>query len=352
MDTTHLPGALKVAVLINSMGEEVSRDILARMGDAEKKLIQQHMSQIDSISPEVVEKISQEFAMLVERMRQRNALGQILAETEDNDESQSEPLQVPEMPQESIPDESESESEYDPDTEPIEEESTLKALQSIDPDQLVEMIKDEHPQTIAVIVVHLKPESGIAVLSKLPDNLKVEVAMRIARLDKVLSGMINEIDRLFEELMKKKKTSATHKTGGVSHLAELLNMAEGSAGEHILSEIEELNPDLAAQIKQMMFVFEDLVLVDDKGMQKVLRRVETPKLALALKGASEEVKNKIFKNMSERAGVMLKEEIDSIGAVRMKDVEEAQQNITKIIQELEAKSEIVISGRKGGDYIA
>jgi flagellar motor switch protein FliG len=255
MDTTHLPGALKVAVLINSMGEEVSRDILARMGDAEKKLIQQHMSQIDSISPEVVEKISQEFAMLVERMRQRNALGQILAETEDNDESQSEPLQVPEMPQESIPDESESESEYDPDTEPIEEESTLKALQSIDPDQLVEMIKDEHPQTIAVIVVHLKPESGIAVLSKLPDNLKVEVAMRIARLDKVLSGMINEIDRLFEELMKKKKTSATHKTGGVSHLAELLNMAEGSAGEHILSEIEELNPDLAAQIKQMMFVF-------------------------------------------------------------------------------------------------
>jgi len=346
MDTTHLPGALKVAVLIHSMGEEISRDIMARMGDAEKKLIQQHMSQIDSISPEVVEKISQEFATLVERMRQRNALGQILAETEDSEESQSEPLQVPEMPHESIPDES------DPDTEPIEEESTLKALQSIDPDQLVEMIKDEHPQTIAVIVVHLKPESGIAVLSKLPDNLKVEVAMRIARLDKVLSGMINEIDRLFEELMKKKKTSATHKTGGVSHLAELLNMAEGSAGEHILSEIEELNPDLAAQIKQMMFVFEDLVLVDDKGMQKVLRRVETPKLALALKGASEEVKNKIFKNMSERAGVMLKEEIDSIGAVRMKDVEEAQQNITKIIQELEAKSEIVISGRKGGDYIA
>ncbi|MEI6260917.1 MAG: flagellar motor switch protein FliG [Deltaproteobacteria bacterium] len=351
MDTTHLPGALKVAVLIHSMGEEISRDIMARMGDAEKKLIQQHMSQIDSISPEVVEKISQEFATLVERMRQRNALGQILAETEDNEESQSEPLQVPEMPQESIPDGSDPD-ESDPDTEPIEEESTLKALQSIDPDQLVEMIKDEHPQTIAVIVVHLKPESGIAVLSKLPDNLKVEVAMRIARLDKVLSGMINEIDRLFEELMKKKKTSATHKTGGVSHLAELLNMAEGSAGEHILSEIEGLNPDLAAQIKQMMFVFEDLVLVDDKGMQKVLRRVETPKLALALKGASEEVKNKIFKNMSERAGVMLKEEIDSIGAVRMKDVEEAQQNITKIIQELEAKSEIVISGRKGGDYIA
>ncbi len=228
----------------------------------------------------------------------------------------------------------------------------LNALQSIDPDQLVEMIKDEHPQTIAVIIVHLSPESGSTVLSRLPDNVKVEVAMRIARLDKVLSGMVIEIGHVFEELMKKKKTSATHKTGGVTHLAELLNMADGSSGEQILNEIEEVNPDLAAQIKQMMFVFEDLVLVDDKGMQKVLRRVETSKLSLALKGASEEVKQKIFKNMSERAGVMLKEEIESIGAVRMKDVEEAQQTITRIIQELEAKSEIVISGRKGGDYIA
>jgi flagellar motor switch protein FliG len=342
MDTTQLSGALKVAVLIHSMGDKISRDILNRMAEDEKKLVQQHMSQIGSISPEVVNKIAQEFAMLAEKIKQRQSRGLVPANARDNQASQAEPLQT----SESSPHESETA------TEPTEGESSLKALQSFDPDQLVEMIKDEHPQTIAVIVVHLKPESGSAVLSKLPDNLKVEVAMRIARLDKVLSGMVNEIDRVFEELMKKKKSSATHKTGGVSHLAELLNMAEGSAGERILSEIEEVNPDLAALVKQMMFVFEDLVLVDDKGMQKVLRRVETAKLALALKGASEEVRQKIFKNMSERAGVMLREEIEAIGAVRMKDVEEAQQTITRIIQELEAKSEIVISGRKGGDYIA
>ena len=346
METTQLPGALKVAVLIHSMGENISRDILSRMGEDEKKLVQQHMSQIGSISPEVVEKIAQEFAMLAEKIKQRQSRGLVPADAGANEASRSEPLKGSEPSPESSQDESE------PDTEQFEGESTLKALQSFDPDQLVEMIKDEHPQTIAVIVVHLQPESGSAVLSKLPDNLRVEVAMRIARLDKVLSGMVNEIDRVFEELMKKKKTSATHKTGGVTHLAELLNMVEGSAGERILNEIEEVNPDLAAQIKQMMFVFEDLVLVDDKGMQKVLRRVETPKLALALKGASEEVKHKIYKNMSERAGVMLQEEVEAIGAVRMRDVEEAQQNITKIIQELEAKSEIVISGRKGGDYIA
>jgi flagellar motor switch protein FliG len=348
MDTNHLSGALKVAVLIHSMGEKVSRDVLGRMGPAEKKLVQQHLSQINSISPEVVGKIAQEFEMLAEKIKHRQSGKQASAQVQGKDESLPETLPASASAKESTTGESETDSQ----SESVDEASSLNALQSIDPDQLVEMIKDEHPQTIAVIIVHLSPESGSVVLSRLPDNVKVEVAMRIARLDKVLSGMVIEIGRVFEELMKKKKTSATHKTGGVTHLAELLNMADGSSGEQILNEIEEVNPDLAAQIKQMMFVFEDLVLVDDKGMQKVLRRVETSKLSLALKGASEEVKQKIFKNMSERAGVMLKEEIESIGAVRMKDVEEAQQTITRIIQELEAKSEIVISGRKGGDYIA
>ncbi len=335
MDTTHLSGALKVAVLIHSMGEKNSKDILSRMGEAERKLVQQNMSQIGSISQEVLDKITHEFSVLAEKITKLRQSGKQVQSS----------LSAVAALQETTP------NEPEPEPEAADEAACLDALQSIDPDQLVEMIKDEHPQTIAVIIVHLTPESGSTVLSKLPDNLKVEVAMRIARLDKVLSGMVVEIGRVFEELMKKKKTSVTHKTGGVTHLAELLNMVEGSIGEQLLNEIEEANPDLAAQIKQMMFVFEDLVLVDDKGMQKVLRRVETSKLSLALKGASEEVKQKIFKNMSERAGVMLKEEIESIGAVRMRDVEEAQQTITRIIQELEAKSEIVINGRKGGDYI-
>ena len=347
MDTNQLPGALKVAVLIHSMGEKVSKDIMDRMGPSERELVKQHLSQIGSISPEVVEKISKEFAMLAEKIKHRKSK-EIPLPYPDKKASQSDPDETAADSQEHIPDDSDPDSQ----DEAMNEASGLLALQSIEPDQLVEMIKDEHPQTIAVIIVHLKPESGIVVLSRLPDDVKVEVAMRIAKLDKVLSGMVVEIGQVFEELMKKKKTSATHKTGGVSHLAELLNMADGSIGEQLLTEIEEVNPDLAAQIKLMMFVFEDLVLVDDKGMQKVLRRVETSKLSLALKGASEEVKRKIFKNMSERAGEMLREEIESIGAVRMRDVEEAQQTITRIIQELEVKGEIIISGRKGGDYIA
>ena len=354
MDKTPLTGALKVAVLIHSMGEKASREILNHMGESERQIVQEHLKKIDSIPPEVVEQIAREFAALIEKIKNRQSLSRILNEPAEGDDAEATTDVLPEISPEEMAASAQGGSRPSDETEDEtgDEENALKALQSIEPDQLVELIKDEHPQTIAVIIVHLKPESGSIVLSSLPDNLKLEVAMRIARMDKILSGMVTEIDHVFREIMNKKKSSVTHKTGGVSHLAELLNMADGSAGEMILGEIEEVNPDLAAQIKQMMFVFEDLILVNDKGLQKVLRRVETQKLALALKGASEEVKNKIFKNMSERAGVMLKEEIEAVGAVRMKDVEDAQQTITKIIQELEAKNEIIISGRKGGDYIA
>ncbi len=348
MDTNQLPGALKVAVLIHSMGEKVSKDILDRMGPSERELVQQHLSQIGSISPEVVEKISQEFATLAERIKQRKTQDVPLPYPDKKKDAKSASPEAVSADQEEVLEESDESDSLDESVDP----SGLKVLQDIEPEQLVEMIKDEHPQTIAIIIVHLKPETGIVVLSRLPDEVKVEVAMRIAKLDKVLSGMVVEIGHVFEEIMKKKKTSATHKTGGVGHLAELLNMADGTAGEQLLSEIEEINPDLATQIKMMMFVFEDLVLIDDKGMQKVLRRVESSKLSLALKGASDDVKRKIFKNMSERAGEILREEIATIGAVRMRDVEEAQQSITRIIQELDAKGEIVISGRKGGDFIA
>ena len=140
-------------------------------------------------------------------------------------------------------------------------------------------------------------------------------------------------------------------SGGIDRLAEILNQTDEISNELILNEIEENDPDMAAQIKQKMFVFEDLVLVDDRGFQKLLRKVETTELAIALKAVSEEVKDKVFRNMSERAGTMLQEEIDDLGPVRMKEVSDAQGAITNIIQEMEAKGEIIISGRRGEEII-
>jgi flagellar motor switch protein FliG len=141
-------------------------------------------------------------------------------------------------------------------------------------------------------------------------------------------------------------------TGGVNRLAEILNQTDEISSELILNELEEADMEMASQIKQQMFVFEDILLVDDRGVQKLLRKVETMELAIALKASSEEVKEKIFKNMSERAGEMLKEEIEDMGPVRMKEVTDAQQNITDIIQKMETKGELIIAGRRGDDIIA
>jgi len=227
----------------------------------------------------------------------------------------------------------------------------LNTLMALNADQLCDLIKYEHPQTIAILLVHVKTEVASAVLSKLSDEIKTDVSMRIATSDKVISGMVEEVNAVFEELLETRQSPATHETGGVSRLAEIINTADQNTVEMILDEIEESDHELAAEIRQKMFVFEDIVLVDDKGLQMVLRSVETNELAMALKGGTEEVKEKIYQNMSERAAEMLKEEIDVLGAVRMKEVSDAQQMITRIIQEKEGKGELVISGRGGEEFI-
>jgi len=227
----------------------------------------------------------------------------------------------------------------------------LKAIESLGADEIYELIKDEHPQTIAIIIIHLKTHIASDVLSLLPDEIKTDVAIRTATLDKVNADMIEEVNFVFKEILKDKKSSVANITGGIDRLAEILNQADEISNELILNEIEENDPEMAAQIKQKMFVFEDLVLVDDRGFQKLLRKVETVELAIALKAASEEVKNKVFRNMSERAGTMLQEEMEDLGPVRMKEVADAQNGITSIIQEMETKGELIISGRRGEEII-
>ena len=216
---------------------------------------------------------------------------------------------------------------------------------------MIQLIQSEHPQTISLIIAHLQPHIASEVMGLLPDELRADVAYRIANLDKVASGMLEEIDRAFEEILANKDTSSTQKAGGVPRLAEILNMIDGTAAEQIIEEIEEDDPEMAEEIRQNMFIFDDIVLVDDRGLQKVLRSVESQELAVALKASTDEVKDKIFRNMSQRAAEILKEEMEVTGAVRIKDVTDAQQKITKIVQDMERKGELVISGRGGEEFV-
>ena len=235
--------------------------------------------------------------------------------------------------------------------DPSEETQGLEAILSLDADEIYDLIKDEHPQTIAIILIHLKTAVASDVVAQLPDEIKADVAVRVATLEKVNAEMIDEVNDAFKEILKNKKSSVVNISGGVDRLAEILNQTDEISSELILNEIEETDAEMAAQIKQKMFVFEDLVLVEDRGFQKLLRKVGTVELAIALKAASEEVKEKVFKNMSERAGSVLQEEMEDLGPVRMKEVSDAQQTITAIIQEMEVKGEIIISGRRGEEII-
>ena len=321
MDPQNLPGSLKAAILIQSLGKEASQEILNAFSESERELIRSHLSQMGPVSADLVEKVAGEFTIMAGKGKPDPK----------NQRSGTEEKQAPE--------DSKTQS------------SSLNALQSLDADQLVALIKDEHPQTIAIILAHIKSELASETLAKLPDEIKADVALRIASLDKVISGMLEEVENVFESVLKAKQSSVTHKTGGVDHLAELIKQLHGSSGELILGEIEETNPELAEEIRKRLFVFEDLVLVDDRGLQKILRSVETKELATALKGASEDVREKVLRNLSERAAEMLSEEIEELGAVRMKDVEDSQQIVIKIIQDLEAKGEIVIGGRGGEEFV-
>ena len=320
MDTKTLPGSIKVAIIIQSAGKVASEKILSMMDEEERRVIENHLAQMGEISPDVVEKVSQEF------------LHQLTGKTEPRR------LDSPPPPKERP-------------SRPAREPADLSVLKSLAPDRLLELIKDEHPQTIAVILVHVNPDVASRVLSDLPDERKAEVGFRMATLDKVGSGMVLEVAKIFDDVLQGSEDSLSAVKGGAGLMADILNLMDGMSGQIILEAIEENDVDLAASIKQKMFTFEDVVLIDNQGLQKVLRKVESRELAIALKAASDDVKRKIFSNMSERAAEMLKEEIEILGAVRMKDVEEAQYLITRTIQEMSDQGEIVIAGRGGEQLI-
>ena len=224
-------------------------------------------------------------------------------------------------------------------------------VKKTDPSQLLSFIQDEHPQTIALILAHLNANQAAGVLSGLPQELRAEVARRIAIMDRTPPEVIREIERVLErKLSSTVNTQNFTKAGGVKTLVEIINWVDRTTEKTILESLTETSPELADEVKKLMFVFEDIILLDDGSIQKVLREVDAKELALALKAVGEEVQNRIYKNMSERAATMLKEDMEFMGPVRLRNVEEAQQRIVGIIRRLEESGEIVIA-RGGGEEI-
>ncbi len=220
-----------------------------------------------------------------------------------------------------------------------------------DPSQLLNFIQNEHPQTIALIMAYLQPEQSAAIVSALAPERQVDVARRIATMDRTSPDVIRDVERILERKLSSLVTQDFTAAGGVDSIVEILNRVDRTTERTIIENMEVQNPELAEEIKKRMFVFEDIVLLDDRSLQLVLREIDNKDLALALKATSGEVANKIYKNISKRAAEMLREEIEYMGPVRIRDVEESQQKIVNNIRRLEESGEIVVSRGKGDEII-
>lgn len=216
--------------------------------------------------------------------------------------------------------------------------------------QLLNFIQDEHPQTIAMILSYLSPAQSAMILGALTPEKQADVAKRIAMMDRTSPDVIKEVERVLERKLSSLLNQDYTIVGGVDAIVDILNTVDRGTEKHIMESLEIEQPELADEIRKKMFVFEDILLLDDRAIQRVLRDVDNNDLGIALKGANEEVQNVIFKNLSKRLSAMIKEDMEFMGPVRMKDVEEAQQKIVGIIRKLEDSAEIVIS-RGGGDEI-
>ncbi|NIZ19379.1 flagellar motor switch protein FliG [Entomospira culicis] len=212
-----------------------------------------------------------------------------------------------------------------------------------DPTHLLNFIQQEHAQTIALVLAYLEPIKASQILGSLPEEKQSDVARRIATMDRTSPDVIREVERVLEKKLSSLSSEDYTAAGGVQAIVDILNIVDRTTEKNIMESLDEEDPDLAEEIKKRMFVFEDIVLLEDRAIQKVLRNVDNQELAKALKGVDAEVQDKIYRNMSKRAAVLLKEDMSYLGPTRRKDVEEAQQKIVSIIRKLEEEGEIVIA---------
>jgi len=224
-------------------------------------------------------------------------------------------------------------------------------LEKADPQQLSKFVLSEHPQTIALLLAHLKPAQAAQLANSLPDELRVEVITRMATLDEISPDVMTRVSSVIEARLKALGTQASESMGGVRVVAELLNRLDRGVSTAVLSTIENESPDLAVSIRNLMFVFDDLLHVDDNAVREIIQRADKKTLTLALKGASEEIRTRFVSNMSKRAAQMIKEEMDVLGAVRLREVERAQQEVVAIARKLEEEGLLVTGAAAGEAYV-
>ncbi|MCZ6556437.1 MAG: flagellar motor switch protein FliG [SAR324 cluster bacterium] len=332
-----MTGPKKAAILLLALGEEGAADIIKNLEDSEIQQVGYYMARFTDVSPEELDVVLEEYynkSISDSGGFMINASGDFVKNTLSKALGGERAKELVDNLSANV------------------EESALESLKWLEPKAIANFITHEHPQTIALILAHLEdPEQTATVLKELPENLQADVVYRMSILESIQPGVVNEIDEVLSREMQASGAMGTSKVGGIESVAEMLNSLDKSTETRILATIEESNPDLAEQIRELMFTFEDMVLIDSRGMQNIIKEVAQPELVLALKTASEPIKELIFASMSQRAADMLREDLEVMGPVKVSDVEKAQQNMVKIARRMEEEGKIVIGGRGGGDVV-
>ena len=333
MANDELSGVQKAAILLIALGPEKSAAIFKHLKEDEIEELTLEIANTRSISPQAKEDVLNEFyqVCLAQQYIAEGGIGyakDLLEKALGEEKAQDVITKLTASLQ----------------VRPFE------FIRKTDPSQVLNFIQDEHPQTIAMILSYLAPGQSAMILGALTPEKQAEVAKRIAMMDRTSPDVIKEVERVLERKLASLLNQDYTIAGGVDAIVDILNTVDRGTEKHIMESLEIEQPELADEIRKKMFVFEDILLLDDRAIQRVLRDVDNNDLGIALKGANEEVQNVIFKNLSKRLAAMIKEDMEFMGPVRMKDVEEAQQKIVGIIRKLEDSAEIVIS-RGGGDKI-
>jgi len=326
----------KAAMLLVVLGEETASDLLQHLSEDEVQKVSREVAKITSISSEQSEMVLTEFHHL-------SAAGEYVARG-GVDYARKLLMRA-----------------FTPDVAKRlldrlakalgTEAASFDALQKADPQQLAKFIHAEHPQTIALVLSHLTPSQAAALLSSLPANLRSDVAQRMASLDQISPDIIHKIASVIGQKLKALGEFSRESYGGVRAVAEMLNRLDSASSREILDHIQNQDPNLGETIRHLMFVFEDLLLIDPLGLKEVLSRVDRKVLTVALKGTSEQLKTQILGCMSQRGAEMLKEDMEALGPIKIKEVEAAQQQIIAIVRQLEAEGVLSLKGAVGEQYV-
>ncbi len=328
-----LTGTQKIAVLLLALGEGYASQAFQEMEQQEIVQVSKAMAELDSVPQETVESVLQEFTSNY-NYGQTTLFG---------GPSQMRKLLTKSLDQEAA-DGVINTLEYDFGPAPF------KGLEKFSPNLMAQLLSNEHPQTLALIIGHLGPGNAAELIQKLPAGVRAEVLMRLARLESVPLDMLYEVDKVLQDQLKAMGGEG-QKVGGVQSVAEILNAVDRSTEEEVLSDIEEESAQMAEDIRELMFVFEDIQNIDDRAVRELLKEISNDDLTLALKGASEELRDKFYNNLSERAAGMIQEDLEIMGPVRLSDVENAQRTIVREVRRLEAEGRIVLAGKGGEDVL-